>query len=143
MSNRLAKNSGHKKVKDNKNNPKNIFIILLKIFFVIILMGILAISCIYLIELKKADGNMGRAVINVARKAADNIANEEPIYVLLLGYSTDEGTTLADTIIYMGYNPKLQKAFMVSIPRDTFVGTNIKKATGGDKINSLYKVRKC
>lgn len=138
MSNKTNKKE-HKKVKSSENKFKRFFFIVLKSFFVLLLFFSLAVSAAYLIELKKSDGDMGRAVINVAKKAADTFVNEEPIYVLLLGYSTDEGTTLADTIIYMGYNPKLQKAFMVSIPRDTFIGRNIKNATGGDKINSLYK----
>ncbi len=36
------------------------------------------------------------------------------------------------------YNPKTQRASMLSIPRDTFIGKNKSKATGYDKINSVY-----
>ena len=36
------------------------------------------------------------------------------------------------------YNPKTQRASMLSIPRDTFVGKSKSKATGYDKINSVY-----
>ena len=76
--------------------------------------------------------------MEVLRNVADVTVDEDPIYVLLLGYSTDEGLTLTDTIMLLGYNPQTQKAFMVSIPRDTFVGTNLLKATSYDKINALY-----
>lgn len=48
------------------------------------------------------------------------------------------GIKLTDTIILCAYNPKEQKASMISIPRDTFVGKTKSKATGNDKINSLY-----
>ena len=36
------------------------------------------------------------------------------------------------------YNPKTQRASMLSVPRDTFIGKNKSKATGYDKINSIY-----
>jgi LCP family protein required for cell wall assembly len=39
----------------------------------------------------------------------------------------------------LGYNPKTEKAFAISIPRDTFIGTNLTKANSADKINALYK----
>lgn len=39
------------------------------------------------------------------------------------------------------YNPKTQRASMLSIPRDTFVGKNKAKASGNNKINALYTVK--
>ena len=36
------------------------------------------------------------------------------------------------------YNPKTQRASMLSIPRDTFVGENKNKASGYDKLNAVY-----
>ncbi len=36
------------------------------------------------------------------------------------------------------YNPKTQRASMLSIPRDTFIGKNKQKANGFDKLNSVY-----
>ena len=109
-----------------------------KFILIIILIFILTVSCCYLIELKNSGGDTTRAAINVLQNVASTVVDEEPIYVLLLGYSTDEGLTLTDTIILAGYNPQTQKAFMVSIPRDTFVGTSLTKATSYDKINALY-----
>lgn len=38
-----------------------------------------------------------------------------------------------------GYNPSTQKAFLLSIPRDTFVGKNANSANGYDKINAQYQ----
>ena len=57
---------------------------------------------------------------------------------MLLGENKDLGQTLADTIMCLGYDPKDQKAFMISIPRDTFVGKNINLAKPQDKINSYF-----
>lgn len=58
----------------------------------------------------------------------------DKIDFLLLGQSGG----LTDTIIVCSYDPKTQEAVMLSIPRDTFIGKNKNRATGSDKINSLY-----
>ena len=63
----------------------------------------------------------------------------EPINILVIGVSEDIDTELADTIMICSYNPENQKASIVSIPRDTFVGTNKNNAKGSDKINSKYR----
>ena len=59
----------------------------------------------------------------------------DPVNVLLIGKSQE----MTDTIIVCSYDPKTQNAAMLSIPRDTFIGKNKNKATGSDKINSVYK----
>ena len=58
---------------------------------------------------------------------------------LILGISTDQdGVDLTDTIMVLSYNPSTQKATLLSIPRDTYTGTNSAKATAYEKINALY-----
>ena len=37
------------------------------------------------------------------------------------------------------YNPQTQKAYLISIPRDTFIGNDKSVAKANDKINSLYQ----
>ena len=70
----------------------------------------------------------------------EKLQDLDTIYVLVLGVSEDLDTKLTDTIILCGYNPKQQKATMLSIPRDTFVGKNRANAKSGyDKINALYQ----
>lgn len=59
------------------------------------------------------------------------------IYTLILG--TNEDNT--DTIMIAGYNPKTQEASLLSLPRDTFVGTNIKRGGANDKINAVYRTK--
>ena len=75
----------------------------------------------FLMELKKADGNPARATVGVLKNIATNVTKSEPIYVLLLGENKDLGQSLTDTIMCLGYNPEEQRAFIVSIPRDTFI----------------------
>ena len=102
---------------------------------IIILIGISFGRYVY-----KAEGDVKKAVLNMASDVAVNIVGrDEPIFVLVLGISEDITSKLTDTIILGGYNPESQKAFMVSIPRDTFVGTNEATASGWDKINALYQ----
>ena len=64
------------------------------------------------------------------------------IKVLILGVSTDIDAELTDTIMVASYNPNTQKANLLSIPRDTFTGTNTKRAVASQKINSLYNINK-
>lgn len=68
----------------------------------------------------------------------ETLENLDTFYILAMGVSEDLEKKLTDTIILCAYNPKNQKASMLSIPRDTFVGTNKARARGSDKINSLY-----
>lgn len=60
-----------------------------------------------------------------------------PLMVLVLGEF--KGNT--DTIMVFKYDVQLNKASILSIPRDTFVGENIKNATPWNKINALYSHR--
>ena len=59
--------------------------------------------------------------------------------VLILGVSEDISTPLTDTIMVASYNPATQKATLLSIPRDTFVGTSKLRADSYDKINAIYQ----
>ena len=69
------------------------------------------------------------------------LADLDPFTVLIMGVSEDISVRLTDTIIVASYNPKTQKATLLSIPRDTFVGINKNKATSYDKINALYQTK--
>lgn len=68
--------------------------------------------------------------------------NLDEIKVLILGVSTDLDSELTDTIMVASYNPNMQTANLLSIPRDTFTGKNISKATASQKINCLYNKSK-
>ena len=54
------------------------------------------------------------------------------------GISEDLESRLTDTIMICSYNPKTQRATMLSVPRDTFIGHKTSNASGYDKINAVY-----
>ncbi len=119
-----------KKTKKKWSRKKKIIV------FSIIILFFAVIGVVFGTYVYKADGNIAEAVLNVA---SDVLGNDDPIFVLILGISDDIKTELTDTIILAGYNPETQQAFMLSIPRDTFVGKNEASAGGFDKINAQYQ----
>lgn len=109
-------------------------IILILAFFVIIFMGIT-----FGIKVHQNGGGLQGFLAATLGQDLEKLQDLDTIYVLVLGVSEDLETKLTDTIILCGYNPKEQKATMLSIPRDTFVGKNKSTAKSGyDKINALY-----
>lgn len=121
--------------KDNKKTKKKhrILKVLLIIIVIFLILG-MAIFSAYLI---KSKGNIKEAALGIV---TDFVGEQEPIFVLLLGVSEDISTALTDTIMLAGYNPQTQNAFVVSIPRDTYVGKNTVSANGYDKINARYQL---
>ena len=83
-------------------------------------------------------GGLKGALTTVLGLTVEKVDALQTINILLLGISEDIDSTLTDTIIVCSYNPQNQKASMISIPRDTFVGKSKEFAKGSDKINSLY-----
>lgn len=65
----------------------------------------------------------------------DTVNSLDKIYCLILG----ESQNLTDTIMVASYDPKTQEAALLSIPRDTFIGTNPDYASAYDKINAVYQ----
>ena len=94
---------------------------LILILFVIVLILQMAIFSAYVF---KSKGNIAEATIDIA---TDIVGKQDTIFCLFLGISDDLKSNLTDTIILAGYNPNSQKAFMISIPRDTFIGKNTKR----------------
>ena len=125
-------NKNEKEVKGKKKKNKKVKLIILSI------LGILLVSLAIVMGtyIYKADGNIANAAINMV---ADAVGDETPVTALVLGVSEGIDTPLTDTIILAGYNPKTQASFMLSIPRDTFIGNSEQTAGGYDKINALYQ----
>lgn len=120
----------------NKKKKRKVFKVFIKILISIcFIISILAGICFGICQ-AKYDGNVKEMILDISTLFLDEA---EPIYVLVVGISEDIDTELADTIMLCGYHPQNQDAFIVSIPRDTFVGKNENKAKGSDKINSYYK----
>ena len=101
--------------------------ILLKIFLLLfIVFIIIAIKRLY-----DANWNILGAILGHNQETLKNL---DKIQVLILG----ESTGMSDTIIVASYDPKTQEAALLSIPRDTFTGTEKRNAKYYQKINALY-----
>lgn len=127
-------NKREKKGKKKKKKSKVLKRILIGLILILL---ILVIGITY--KTQKNGGGLQGLLSTLVGHDEETLKNLEPIQVLLMGVSTDNGGKLTDTIIVGTYDPKTQKASLLSIPRDTFVGKNAKTGTGMDKINALYQ----
>ena len=122
----------------NKTNKKKKSKILNKILLLLLIVLIaLVIGFVY--KTKRNGGGMTGLLSTLVGHDEETLKNLDPIQVLLMGVSTDNGGKLTDTIIVASYDPKNQKASLLSIPRDTFVGKKPQTGSGSDKINALYQ----
>lgn len=73
----------------------------------------------------------------------DHLAHKTPFTVLFLGYGggSHDGTYLTDSIIAVHVDPKTQKVFLISIPRDTWVKIPTTQTESVHaKINAAYSI---
>ena len=129
-------NKREKKEKEKKKKKKSKVLKRILIFLVIVL---IVLICGITYKTQKNGGGLQGLLSTLVGHDEETLKNLEPIQVLLMGVSTDNGGKLTDTIIVGTYDPKTQKASLLSIPRDTFVGKNAQTGTGMDKINALYQ----
>ena len=83
-------------------------------------------------------GGLKGVVATVLGENTSELSNLKTINVLLLGISEDLNSKLTDTIMVCSYNPKTQRASILSIPRDTYVGKNKNSVKANDKLNTVY-----
>lgn len=126
----MRENTKTKKKQKKKFGFKTIFILL-------VLFSIVS-GVIFAMQIQKNGGGVKGLLLTTLGANRKELEELDTIYILALGVSTDLDSHLTDTIMVCGYNPKTNQAMMLSIPRDTFIGTNKNKARGSDKINSLY-----
>ena len=132
----MTKNEKNKRENKKKNKKKKRILKRILIMLVIVLIALLA-GIAY--KTKKNGGGMQGLLSTLVGHDEETLKQLDPIQILLMGVSTDNGGKLTDTIIIGSYDPKNQKASLLSIPRDTFIGKNASSGTGSDKINSLYQ----
>lgn len=120
-----------KKVKRKSKRLRKVLVLL--ILILVMLIGFIVYRT------NKNGGGMQGFLSTLVGHTEETLENLDPIQILLMGVSTDNGGKLTDTIIIGTYDPKTQKSSLLSIPRDTFVGKNIKSGGGMDKINALYQ----
>lgn len=126
------KNKREKKEKKKKSKILKKILILLVVILILLIAGITY-------KTQKNGGGLQGLLSTLVGHDEETLKNLEQIQILLMGVSTDNGGKLTDTIIVATYEPKNQKASLLSIPRDTFVGKNPQTGTGSDKINALYQ----
>ena len=125
-----VRNAKTKKKKKMKRWKK----VLLIIFLILLIAG-----GVFAYRVYKNGGGMSGLLATMVGHDENTKKNLPELKVLLLGISTDqEGVELTDTIMVASYNPKTQKASLLSIPRDTYTGNYPSKATAYEKINALY-----
>ena len=115
--------------KKNKHKKHTLRKILLAILAIIVVAGI-----VFFIHVQKNGGGLKGIVTTVIGSSAEKEKELQDIYMLVMGKSEN----MTDTIMVVKYSAKNQSASMLSIPRDTFTGTNESKASAFDKINSKY-----
>lgn len=113
-----------------KNKKKKVLIIILSI--VLIILGTVAFITY---RSHKNGGGLQGLLSTMVGHNEETLKDLPEMKFLLMG----ESGNLTDTIMVCSYDPKMQSASILSIPRDTFVGKNKNKATGGDKINAIYQ----
>lgn len=121
-----------KKGKSNKKAKRHT----VRTIFLGILVIIIAFVAYFMIKVNINGGGVAGILTTIVGTSKDEIASLDDLYVLCMGQSMN----LTDTIIVVKYSPKTQQASMLSIPRDTFVGSNINSATAFDKINARYSI---
>ena len=109
-----------------------------KILLVILLLLAIFIGW-FIYKVEKNGGGVSGMLATLAGHDENTRKNLGELNFLILGISTDQtGVDLTDTIMIASYNPANQTAALLSIPRDTFTGTNPSRATAYDKINAMY-----
>ena len=132
----MGKNKTNKRIK-GKTNPKKkkVWKKVLLILFLLLLIG----GGIFAYRVYKNGWGLSGMLATVAGHDENTKKNLTEFKCLILGISTDqENVELTDTIMVASYNPNTQKATLLSIPRDTYTGSNPKRATAYEKINALY-----
>ena len=124
----------NKKVARRKKKRKHLLgrLFLMFMLIIIVLAGIIGFKTI-----KNGGGKKG-LVATLLGVDLSNKSNLSQINVLVAGVSTDISTQFTDTLMFCQYNPSTQKASILSIPRDTFVGNSPNSAKAADKINAIY-----
>lgn len=118
------------------------------VILVVLLLGIL-IGCIaggiFAYKVKQNGGGLSGVLKTAVGHDEETRKNLGTINILVLGESgVGDGYKLTDTIMVCSYNPNMQKASILSIPRDTYVGKRNKDTASSNylasyKMNAVYR----
>lgn len=122
------------KKKGKKKNHR-----ILKVFLSIVLIILLFIGGFVGYSVYKNGWGWKGLLQTVVGQDEEKLKKLDEFRVLILGVSEDISVALTDTIMVASYNPQTQKAVLLSIPRDTFIGDSTLHATSYDKINAVFQ----
>ena len=138
---RQKTNNKNKNQNTKQKTKKKMKMKMWKKIVLIILLILLIAGGLFAYRVHRNGGGLSGMLATVVGHDEETRKSLEELQVLLMGVSTDqEGVALTDTIMVASYNPNTQKAVLLSIPRDSFTGTNPKRAVASDKINAIYNV---
>ena len=132
------KSSKEKKVKAKK--PRR----LMKTVLTLLVLGVI-VSGVYLgYKVQSLGGGVTGVLATLLGEDQETLENLEPINIVVMGISGVDDYKLADTIMIVSYNPQNQKAALISIPRDTYVGKKDRKTASkiyleSYKINTVFR----
>lgn len=124
-----------------RQKKKNITTQRKQIYIIIAIITIILLTATGVLGVKIAKNGLslkGMLMTSIGQDEKD-IQNLDPFYCLVMGISEDIEAKLTDTIMLCAYYPNEQKVYILSIPRDTFVGNSTTSADSYDKINALYQ----
>lgn len=132
----IKKDKPVKKEKKKKSKAWKIF----RLFIILIVISLIVFAGVFTYKVAKNGWGLQGFMAAAMGHDENTLKDLEPITFLLVGISgCEEDYKLADTIMVCSYNPKTQKASLLSIPRDTYVGKDKTKASASYKINSVYR----
>lgn len=133
------KNQKNKYINNAKNNTNNINkrknkkirkkILTVFLFIIVIL------ATLFIIRMNENGWTYGGFLATILGHNSKTAESLGTVYMVVTG----ESQALTDSIMVCAYNPKSNQATIMSIPRDTYTGSNQSKATASDKINTLYQ----
>lgn len=126
----------HKKKKKKKSKVGRV----IKIILLLLLIALVIFGCVFAYKMAKNGGGLQGFLATAIGHDENTLKNLDKLTVMLVGISGSEANyKLADTIMVCSYDPKIQKASILSIPRDTYVGKDSSNPSSSYKINATYR----
>ncbi len=128
-----------RKQEKKERRKKSVAWKIFKILVILLILAGISYGCYFAYRVSKNGGGLQGFMATAMGHDENTLKDLEPIHFMLVGISGEEEYKLADTIMVCSYNPKTQKASILSIPRDTYVGKDKNKASASYKINAVYR----
>lgn len=131
---------------ENKKTKKKTKIVrkVKRVVVTLLLLSILGAGTLFGYKIYKNGGGLTGTLATLLGEDTSKLQDLEPIQVLIMGESGVDDYKLADSIMVASYNPQEQKASIMSLPRDTYVGkqnrnTATQNYLASYKINTVFR----